>query len=403
MTPVRLDPLRRLAVACLALAALPACRPAATRPQPPAASLSLAQVMGGDAAGFARALSPRPFVFPVDHGPHRGFRSEWWYFTGNLAGPDGAPFGFQLTFFRHALSPPVSGGAGPTDPSRSRWRAEDLYMAHLAIGDERAGRFRHAERFARGALGLAGAEAEPFRIWLEGWSAEAAGTADTWPLRLRAAAGEGEAHLALDLRLGRGKPPVAQGDRGLSRKGPEPGNASHYYSLTRLPAEGRLAVGGREVAVRGLAWMDREWSTSALGAGLVGWDWFALQLDDGRDLMVYRLRRADGGADPSSAGSLVDARGAARPLAADAVRLTPLTSWRSPRGGLYPVRWRLEIPGEALDLEVVARLDDQEIAGVVRYWEGAVTVAGRGAAGPVAGSGFLEMTGYADGAGSLTR
>lgn len=411
MTAMRHALLQRLTVAVLAVGVIggvAGCRPAATRALPPAASLSLAEVMGGDPAGFARAVAPRPFDFPTDHGPHRAFRSEWWYFTGNLTGADGAPFGFQLTFFRHALSPPPADGLdGPNghardEVDRSRWRAQELYMAHLAIGDARGGRFRHAERFARGALGLAGAAAEPFRVWLEGWSAETVG-ADFLPLRLRAAAGEGAERLALDLHLGPGKPPVAQGDRGLSRKGPEPGNASHYYSFTRLPATGRLTLGEREVAVQGLAWMDREWSTSALGPGLVGWDWFALQLDDGRDLMLYRLRRADGGSDPWSAGTRVDARGEVRPLAADAVRLTPLASWRSPRGGTYPVRWRIEIPAEGLDLAVTARLDDQEIAGVVRYWEGAVTVAGHDAAGAVAGSGFLEMTGYAEGAPRLAR
>jgi predicted secreted hydrolase len=268
-------------------------------------------------------------------------------------------------------------------------------MAHFALADERGGRFRHAERFARAALGLAGAQGAPFRVWLEDWSATAepdAGPEGIPPLRLRAR----EEGFALDLRLEPGKPPVLQGDRGLSQKGPEPGNASHYYSLTRMPATGTLSLDGREVAVRGSAWMDREWSTSALGEGVAGWDWFALQLDDGRDLMLYRLRREDGSADPWSKGSLVEADGRARTLAVSEFVLAPLATWTSPAtGAAYPVRWRIAVPSEGLELEVAPRLEAQEMQVAVRYWEGAVTVRGAGPSGPVAGHGFLEMTGYA--------
>jgi len=363
------------------------------RSAPLSAGLSLAEAMGGSAEGYLRAVAPRPFSFPADHGPHPGFRTEWWYFTGNLTGPEGEAYGFHLTFFRSALRPPAP--AAPTAERESAWRADDLYMAHFALADERGGRFRHAERFARAALGLAGAEGAPFRVWLEDWSATAepdAGPDGIPPLRLRART-EG---FALDLRLETGKPPVLQGDRGLSQKGPEPGNASHYYSLTRLPARGTIALDGREVAVTGSAWMDREWSTSALGEGVTGWDWFALQLDDGRDLMLYRLRREDGSADPWSKGSLVAADGSARTLTQEEFVLAPLATWTSPAtGAVYPVRWRIALPAEGLELTVEPRLEAQEMQVAVRYWEGAVTVSGRGPAGPVAGHGFLEMTGYA--------
>jgi len=364
-------------------------RPAA--PAPVAAELDVAAAMaGGDPSGFLRAEAPRDFEFPADHGAHDGFRTEWWYFTGNLRAADGRTLGYQLTLFRNALAPARPEGG-------SALRAQHVWMAHFALSDDRRGRFRFAERLAREALGLAGASNAPFRVWVEGW--EAASTGDRFaPLRLRAAA---EA-MALDLRLEAGKPPVLQGERGLSRKGPEPGSASFYYSLTRLPTRGTVELEGERFAVEGLSWMDREWSTSALGPGLAGWDWLALHLDDGRDLMLYRLRRRDGSADPWSAGALVAPDGAARPLAASDFRLEPLGAWVSPRGGTYPAGFRIEIPSAGLRLEARPRVADQELATLVRYWEGAVAVTGTDPRGPVAGGGFLEMTGYATGAGELS-
>ncbi|MDT8342471.1 MAG: lipocalin family protein, partial [Longimicrobiales bacterium] len=193
------------------------------------------------------------------------------------------------------------------------------------------------------------------------------------------------------------KPLVLQGERGLSRKGPEPGNASYYYSFTRLEASGRVRVDGVEHPVSGTAWLDREWSTSALSAGQVGWDWFALQLADGRDLMVYRLRREDGSTDPLSKGVLVAADGAGRPLAAGDFGLEVLERWRSPLdGAVYPSVWRVTVPGEALDLRVTPVRADQELNVTVRYWEGAVDVTGSGERGaPVTGRGYVELTGYA--------
>jgi predicted secreted hydrolase len=249
----------------------------------------------------------------------------------------------------------------------------------------------------------AAALASPFRAWLETWSAAGppapGAAASATPMRLAAA--EGDA--AIDLTLDQGKPPVLEGDRGLSRKGAEPGQASYYYSLTRMPARGTIRVGGDAFPVAGLAWMDREWSTSSLGREQVGWDWFALQLADGREVMLYRLRRRDGSADPASQGTLVARDGTSRPLAWSEVRLTPAGGWTSPRGGArYPDRWRLAIPAERLDLEIRPLLADQELDTSFRYWEGAVAVAGTsGAPGPpVAGSGYVELTGYGDAAGA---
>ncbi len=364
--------MRRLASVILASAALAACAP---KEPPRAGSIDVAAALrGGDTAGYARATAARPFSFPADDGPHPEFRTEWWYFTGNLEGEHGERFGFQLTFFRNALAPAM-------EPRTSTWATRQVYMAHFALADVPGRRFHDRERFARGAAGLAGADGAPLRVWLDDW--EVGGTA---PFRLHAADGDA----AIDLALEPGRPPVLQGDRGLSQKGPEPGNASYYYSRTRMPASGTVTSGGRTYVVRGAAWMDREWSTSALGPDLVGWDWFALQLADGRDLMVYRLRRGDGTGDPFSHGTLVGQDGRSRGLAPAEFTLEPQGAWTSPRSGArYPAAWRVRVPGEGLDLAVTPVLADQELEASVVYWEGAVDVAGS-----TAGRGYLEMTGY---------
>jgi predicted secreted hydrolase len=352
-------------------------------------TVSLAEALGGTATeGYERALAPRAFVFPADHGPHPSFRTEWWYWTGNLrdrTGGAGRRFGFQLTFFRTALAPTIA-------PRRSAWAARDAYLAHFAVTDVAANRFEARDRWARGALELGGAAGRPLHVWVGSWEAAARGNGDGWPLRLRA----GDGDLGIDLTLSRGKPPVLQGDRGLSRKSGEEGNASYYYSLTRMPVAGEVRVGGRTLAVDGLAWMDREWSTSALAPDQVGWDWFALQLDDGRELMVYRLRRRDGGVSPESQGTLVGPDGASQSLDHDAVEVSVLDHWTSPREGTrYPARWRLRVPAAALDLAVTPLVADQELDLAVRYWEGAVEVEGTGAGAPVRGAGYVELVGYA--------
>jgi predicted secreted hydrolase len=394
MARVRLPPFAAFLLAAVALLAFVAFRleRRAARPAPLSATLAVDEALGGEAdPRFARAEAPREFRFPADHGVHEGFRTEWWYVTANLFAADGRAFGAQLTFFRNALAPP-----GSSPASGSRFRDPHVWMAHFALSDERAGRFRFAERFAREAAGLAGIAAKPFALHVEEWSFASTGDAFA-PLRLAAR----EREFALELELVPAKPPVLQGEAGLSRKGPEPGNASYYYSIPRLAARGTVEFAGRSTAVEGEAWLDREWSTSALAPELAGWDWFALQLSDGRELMFYRLRRKDGGADPLSRGSLVERDGTVRELDASAVELTVLSTWKSPHGSVYPSRWRFAVPTEGLELELRPRLDDQELALTVRYWEGAVAVAGtsRGATSAgVTGHGFVEMTGYAAGA-----
>jgi predicted secreted hydrolase len=350
--------------------------------------LTVAAALGGSAGseGYARAFQPREFRFPEDHGPHPEFRTEWWYWTGNLETADGRAFGYQLTLFRNALA--------PREAERSSgWGARQVYMGHFALSDIGAGRFHAFERFSREALGLAGAQAQPFRVWLEGWEAKAP-EGGVFPLRLTA---RGDNGAALELVLEEGKPPVLQGERGLSQKSAEPGNASYYYSLTRMPSRGTVTVEGRSYEVTGTSWMDREWSTSALGKEQVGWDWFALQLSDGSELMYYQLRLKDGSADPFSAGSFVPPQGAPVRLTRDEVRLEVLDTWKSPHGGTtYPSRWRLSVPSQQLQIDITPAQADQELLVSVRYWEGAVRLQGTRAGQPFSGRGYVELTGYGD-------
>ena len=346
--------------------------------------VSVGSALGGDdGTGYQRAYQPRPFIFPTDHGPHLKFRNEWWYVTGNLTDASGREFGYQLTLFRIALAPiaPIVDSA---------WRTNQVYMGHFALTDV-AGKQHHGfERFSRGAVGLAGAQAASLRIWLEDWELASIGP-EPFPLRVRAHQDD----IAVDLLLDTAKPLVLQGEQGLSQKSAEPGNASYYYSLTRLPTRGTISLNGQIFTVSGASWLDREWSTSALGPEQSGWDWFALQLDDGRDVMFYRLRRKDGGVDPFSKGMLVAADGSARVLRWNEVDLQPLGAWTSPRtGDRYPAGWRLRVPTEQMDLTVTPKIADQEMRLTVRYWEGAVAVGGHAGDQAVAGQGYLEMTRY---------
>ncbi len=385
MTPTRMRPVLLPLSAVLVLAGC------GGGPAPVGASVSVAEAMAGDTVGYDRADRVRDFVFPADHGPHPGFKAEWWYVTGNVRATDGTGrrFGIQFTVFRSALTPDTAAARG------SGWATNQLYMAHTAIGDIAGQRFFNAERFSRGAAGLAGATADPVSAFLGSERLDATGTADAaFPMRL-----QGDADGAtFDLTARPLKPIVFQGDRGLSQKGAGDGNASYYYAQTRMATTGTVTVGDEAIPVEGLTWLDREWSTSALGAGQVGWDWFALHLDDGRDLMLYQLRQSDGTKDPLSKGSLIGVDGAKTPLSSSQYELTPLDTWTSDSGGAYPTRWRLRVPSQGLDLEVTAALEASELDATILYWEGAVDVGGT-----ATGVGFLEMTGYADAAEGTAR
>lgn len=358
------------------------------KPQPPLRASVRSAAAAVDTRGFARAEGPRPLTFPADHGPHEAYQTEWWYYTGNLTAATGQHFGYQLTFFRRTLIPPGGREARP-----SAWGTDQVYMAHFAVTDVAGGVHRSFERFARGAAGLAGAQAEPFRVWLEDWevSGPAIGQA-----RLRAAVLDPDLDLRLDLTLRDLKGPALQGDRGYSRKGPAPGNASYYYSLSRIETAGAVTVREQTWAVTGLSWMDHEFSTSALGPELAGWDWFSLQLSDGSEIMLYALRRTDGARDPFSSGTLIAADGSTRPLAPDEFEIKATGEWRSPRtGGRYPAGWVLTLPSADLRLTVTPYLPDQEMRTSLPYWEGAATVEGTRGGQAITGKGYVELTGYA--------
>lgn len=373
-------------VAVLLALALAACAPAAPPPTRPA--LSAAEVLGASSpAGFARAEGPRAFDFPADHGAHPDFQSEWWYVTGHLVDSDGARYGYQVTLFRRALRAP---GPARTD---SAWESDALWMGHAALLEIAPARFHAAERFEREALGLAGALSEPLCVRVADWSFAGRGR-ELFPLRVRA----GDAAFALDLELAPEKALVLHGDGGWSQKGSAPGNASYYYSATRLATRGTLQVGGRESEVAGSSWLDREWSTSVLDEGQIGWDWFAVQLDDGRELMVYQLRDSEGRPAPQSSGTLVERDGTARALTRAEFELEVIEHWTSPASGTrYPARWRLRLPGVGLDLELAPYAADAELRLAFRYWEGPVEVRDRARGGAPVGRAYVELVGY-DGA-----
>lgn len=349
--------------------------------RPPSAELAPLRTAASGAAdrhqGFARAERPISFVFPRDHGPHPAFRSEWWYLTAVLADDQGREFGVQFTLFRQGLEP--RRGEHTATAGAAAWRSGQIFMGHAAVSDVSARRHWQDERLARGHPALAGAQASPFQAYIEGWRLASVGQR-FWPLRLTVSTRQ----FAIDLSLAGVKPVVAQGEGGLSRKGPD--NASYYYSIPRIDAHGSVAVAGAEHTVRGSAWLDREWSTSVLAAEYAGWDWFALRLEDHRDLMLYRMRRVDGKPDHYNAGAVIDAAGQARILSAADFSLTALETWRG-----WPVAWRLTLRGEPRAYTIRAAFEDQVMDTAVRYWEGVVYVDDDDRR---LGVGYMELTGY---------
>ncbi|MCL6621551.1 MAG: carotenoid 1,2-hydratase [Syntrophobacterales bacterium] len=338
-----------------------------------------------DPGGFLPARPGYQWQFPRDHGAHPGYRTEWWYYTGHLVGDQGELFGYQLTFFRVALTPAPGRRA-------SAWAAGTVYFAHFALTDGPGRRFHYRERAQRGALGLAGAATDRLHVWVDDWRAEAEG--DTMRLVAR------DEDLELDLTLTPTKPPVFHGEGGFSRKAAGTDHASLYYSLTRLHTRGRVSVHGRHLTVTGESWMDREFSSSQLAPHQTGWDWFALHLDDGAEIMLYQLRLADGGVDPASSGTYIDPQGRSRHLTREDVTLTVTGHWRSPASGArYPAGWEIRLPALGYHLRLSPTLPDQELRTTgstrITYWEGQVAVSGRHQDTPVTGRGYVELTGYA--------
>lgn len=352
--------------------------------------LRVSSVLGGDvASGYLIADGSHVFAFPRDHAAHAGYRSEWWYLTAVLRDGNGHEYGVQFTLFRQALAPRPT-GAGP-------WHTAVAYMGHLAISDVARGEHVEAQRLARGHPQMAGVDGLPrLRAYIEDWSIESSGDGE-----FTLSARDADQQIDVQLQLTQQRPIVLQGEGGLSRK--SAGSASYYYSLPRLQASGRLEIGTRSVKVSGLGWFDREWSTSVLTAEQAGWDWFALQLDDGRSVMAFRLRRRDGARDTFDRGMIVEPvsdssstflttdHPGVTELRPGTFELQPVRFWADERGVHWPVQWRLTVGAE--QLTVTAMFDNQVMDTSVVYWEGIVAL--EDADGNSIGRGYMELTGYA--------
>ena len=331
-------------------------------------------------AEWRLALPGWNYEFPADHGSHPSFKTEWWYFTGNLrAKAGGEELGYQLTFFRQGVSDPS------TSVPEAQFIQRDVKFAHFAVSEVSKKKFHHFQKLSRGAFGEAGFDGESHIAWIDDWSCERTGRHD---FRLQA----GQDGVSLDLKLSSTREPVVHGRNGVSQKAEGEGRASHYYSLTRMQTAGTVSVAGVEYEVEGLTWFDHEWATNQLAAHQTGWDWFSIHFEEGGELMLFQIRTKDGGRDEFSSGTYVDESGAAEKIAQSDFELEPIEWWTSRESkGRYPVAWKIKIPKQNLDLTVRARFSDQELAASpFSYWEGSVSVEGSRT-----GRGYLEMTGYA--------
>jgi predicted secreted hydrolase len=339
-------------------------------------------------SSFARAgewrlaLPGWEYEFPRDHGNHPGFKTEWWYFTGNLQGKNGKEYGYQLTFFRQGIRP-------DKPEATSRFVVQNIQFAHFALTEVTDGKFHFYQQITRGAFGEAGFGDSGRVAWIGDWSCEWVGE---HAFRLRASGEDA----AIDLLVESTKPPIFHGANGVSQKSEGEGRASHYYSLTRLKTSGTIRAGQESISVEGLSWFDHEWATNQLDAHQTGWDWFSLQFVDGSELMLFQIRTKDGGRDPFSGGTFIAADGSTIPVKNPDFALNPTGFWKSPTTrARYPTRWEIEIPEMALSLEVKAAVQNQELVlAPISYWEGSIRASGTRKGQPVRASGYLEMTGY---------
>lgn len=352
------------------------------------ALLMLLGCITSGAQEYNLALPGYKFEFPGDYFNHEEYQTEWWYYTGNLRAPDGHRFGFELTFFRQGISRELNAGV---------WGVRDLWMAHMAVSDVSGQRFYHEERLNRTGPGIAGVDERTGLVWNGNWQARI-GERDE---DLRGVAEK----FGLALKLAPTKRPVVHGQNGVSQKAEGAGHASHYFSLTRLMTSGEIALEGKSYRVEGTSWMDHEFFTGSMATDENGWDWLSVQMADGTELMLYRLRHANGSIDPYSSGSIVDVQGKSEFLSAKDFAMTPAgETWLSaPTSGVYPVRWHVRIAKLGLDLDVSTPLKAQELTGSFgpSYWEGAVDVSGTRSGVAVKGVGYLEMTGYAASGGPV--
>jgi predicted secreted hydrolase len=350
---------------------------------------------GDTSSGFLQVTGPCKLEFPRDHAPHPGFRTEWWYYTGNLKTETGRHFGYQLTFFRYQLTP-IGGSAEWPDPP-SAWRTRQIYIGHAAVSDISAKRHLEAEKVGREGLeglGIGGwvQYGPDVTLFLPGWSAV------IFPDSHKIAADGDDFSFTLELKPS--KPPVKHGINGYSRKGSTPERASCYYSYSRLETSGTITINGKSLPVKGVSWMDHEFSTAPLEPGTVGWDWFSIQLADKSEFMIFLLRREDGGLSSASSGSYIDSLGALRHLDRSYFDVSVRNTWKSKKSGaVYPSAWQIKIPLLGIEVAVTSNLPDQEMHTLqstgVTYWEGSVSAKGTKGGSPIDGQGYVELTGYA--------
>jgi predicted secreted hydrolase len=325
------------------------------------------------------ALAPAKLAFPRDHGAHPMFRTEWWYITGNARAGE-REFGFQVTFFRSRVD--------ATQDMKSRFAAKQLIFAHAAITDVQGRKLRHDQRIAREGFDIASATGGDARIRLRDWSLQRE-AGDSWRARVPSA------EFSLDLQCAPTQAVLLQGREGLSRKGPQPQQASYYYSQPQLAVSGALTLQRQRFAVTGKAWLDHEWSEELLDAQAVGWDWIGMNLDDGSALTAFRLRRQDGST-LWDGGSFRSAQGSLYTFSPGEAVFSPQRRWLSPLSqASYPVEWIVRTPADFYTVRALVdnqELDSRASTGAI-YWEGLADLLDSN--GKRVGRGYLEMTGYA--------
>ncbi len=334
---------------------------------------------------YRLALPGYEYEFPRDHGSHPDYKLEWWYYTGHLDADDGRRFGYELTFFRLGMDKRAE--------NPSAWNIRNLHVTHFALSDLSEGTFQFYERLNREGPGIAKSSTETLDIKNGSWSATLEGPV----MKLRAYA-DG---VLLELALTSDKEPIVHGLAGVSQKADGIGQASHYYSMTRMATTGMLSLDGTALDVTGESWMDHEFGTNQLAPEQIGWDWFSAQLDNGEELMLYQLRHRDGTIDRNSSGTIIAADGGTRHLTADNFDVRGLRDWSSPKSeAVYRIDWQIDIPFENTSLRIIPLMDDQELVTTrstgIAYWEGAVRIEGTWNGQPISGKGYVELTGYSE-------
>lgn len=329
-----------------------------------------------------------PLTFPEAHGSHPAFKIEWWYLTGHLFAEDGRRFGYQATFFRSALKAPHEQEAD------SAFGSGQLYLTHMALSDPEGDEFYFAERLSRGGWD-AFARVGQLDVRNGNWSLSGASAADP-SMQLEASIG---ASVRWSLELVPEKPVIRFGEDGTSRKGPAPEARSYYLSFTRLATSGTLTVGDETFTVTGSSWMDHEIASNQLDPDYIGWDWIAIQLEDGWEVKAYLLRQSDGTPAPFSALIWISPEGTVHYRGPEDFEWNSARTWTSPEtDATYPVAPVITTRHPQSDKPVTFLfdpvLDNQELdLPGTTYWEGAGRVLNDG--GQEVGSAYLELVGYA--------